>query len=264
MDFDAYFEATFGSRWSQSLKPSLLAPPMKTHMRFSESGLMLDREPRSDAYALDRASLEPVFALELKDGMHFLDICSAPGGKALAALFICPDLRARLNDVSRERVQRLKAVLHDYLPEEKVRRLSITCSDGARIGQREPNTYDRVLADVPCSAERHHLLGGEKQFQWTERASKRLAVRQHALLCSAIDAACPGGRVVYSTCSISPVENDGVIEKLHKSRKGEFQVLQTAAKMGEPTRFGHLILPDRHEGSGPIYYCVLQKLLIEK
>ena len=50
--------------------------------------------------------------------------------------------------------------------------------------------------------------------KWSPKRSKRLAQRQYALLCSALLAARPESRIVYSTCSISPLENDGVLHKL--------------------------------------------------
>jgi 16S rRNA C967 or C1407 C5-methylase (RsmB/RsmF family) len=248
--FEAYFETTFGARWQSALRPALCAPAEKVPLEnpFGES-----------SYLIDLASLEPVLALDLHPGMEYLDTCAAPGGKALAAIYaVRGELSARLNDSSRDRLQRLKAVLYDYCPAEIVEKMRITCSDGARIGGREPETFDRVLADVPCSAERHHLQSGKK-MEWSQGTSKGLSVRQHAILCSALDACKPGGRVVYSTCSLSPLENDGVIEKLLKSRKGQFEVLRNVRELGEATTHGKIILPDRYPGFGPIYYSVLQK-----
>jgi 16S rRNA C967 or C1407 C5-methylase (RsmB/RsmF family) len=72
----------------------------------------------------------------------------------------------------------------------------------------------------------------------------------------------PGGRVVYSTCSISPLENDGVIDKLLKSRTGLFAVVPVREEQGEATRHGWILLPDVC-GCGPIYFAVLQKLTLD-
>jgi hypothetical protein len=55
------------------------------------------------------------------------------------------------------------------------------------------------------------------------------------------------------------LENDGVIQRLFKSREGGFSIARLPDAIGEPTEFGTLILPDRMPGSGPIYYCVLDK-----
>lgn len=215
---DEVFSQAYGARWAESLKPALLLPPAKVQVQvWPEFHVAEGALPQ--AYAMDRASLEPVRALELVPGMSYLDLCSAPGGKALVAIGLtAAKITARFNDVSRDRLARLKAVLHDYLPEEIVAQLRITCADGARIGGREPESYDAVLADVPCSAERHHLLAND-MAAWSWGGSKRLSVRQHALLCSALDSTRPGGRVVYSTCSLSSLENDGVIKANEKSQR---------------------------------------------
>lgn len=259
MDFDSFFGQAYGPRWTESLRPALAEPPPKVYMLPSSGRLEFSDGQTPGAYALDRASLEPVFALDLRSGHTFLDLCSAPGGKALAALLMTGgEIDARLNDLSPARVARLKAVLFDHLPEVTVQALKITCSDGARIGQKQADVFERVLADVPCSSERHHVRDGTIG-KWNPGASKRLAVRQHALLCSAFDATVPGGRIVYSTCSLSPFENDGVITKLMKSRKGQFEIVPSAQEMGESTEFGKIVLPDKHQGAGPIYYCILSK-----
>lgn len=259
---DEYFSEIYGSRWQESLKPALLKPTSKVFVngQIGEDGeLVLATEPIARAYALDRASIEAVYALDLALGQQFLDVCAAPGGKSLMALYLSRgEIHARLNDSSKDRVARLRAVLYDHLPEETVKRVRVTCGDGSRIGQREPETYDRVLADVPCSAERHHLHDGN-EAQWTLKSSKRLAIRQHAILCSALDATRSGGRVVYSTCSLSPLENDGVIQKLLKSRKDQFALQKSTRQMGEPTEHGQIILPDKNHGHGPIYYAILEK-----
>jgi 16S rRNA C967 or C1407 C5-methylase (RsmB/RsmF family) len=85
-----------------------------------------------------------------------------------------------------------------------------------------------------------------------------LAVRQHALVCSGLDALKAGGVLAYSTCSISPLENDGVIDRLFKSREGQFKVrnLETG---GEPTKHGRIFLPDQ-SGAGPLYTSILDKI----
>jgi 16S rRNA C967 or C1407 C5-methylase (RsmB/RsmF family) len=256
---DTYFGEIFGPRWLETLKPALLQPTKKVYVRQGSESLEISESRVDGAYGLDRASIEPVYSLDLAAEQNFLDLCAAPGGKALMALFLTNcQLAVRLNDSSKDRVARLRAVLFDYLPEENVKRLSITCGDGALIGMRQKETFDRVLADVPCSAERHHLQDGDES-EWNLKTSKRLAVRQHSLLCSALDSTAPGGRVVYSTCSLSPLENDGVINKLLKSRKDEFEIVSSLRELGEPTEHGRLILPDTCDGFGPIYYSILQK-----
>lgn len=76
----------------------------------------------------------------------------------------------------------------------------------------------QVLVDVPCSSERHLIHDESELRKWTPRRSATLAKKQYELLLAALRTVRVGGIVVYSTCSISSLENDGVIAKvLYKS-----------------------------------------------
>jgi 16S rRNA C967 or C1407 C5-methylase (RsmB/RsmF family) len=132
--------------------------------------------------------------------------------------------------------------------------------DGNQFGLRMPDEFDRVLADVPCSGERH-LLENKSEFEkWTVRRSQNLAVRQFSLLSSAWLTCKPGGRIVYSTCSISPIENDEIIQKMVKRRSVQIlrPVFLNSELSLEKTEYGYQVLPDR-SGFGPMYFSVLQK-----
>lgn len=252
MNFDEHFNKIYGERWP-SLRASLLS---------ENDGKVLLENPFGSAfqdYSLDAASLLPARALAVEPGDHVADFCAAPGGKLLAMIFaVKGQARFSASDLSAARVQRLKAVLHDCLPPEILQNVQVRKADAALWGRRFPGAYDRVLVDAPCSGERHLLHSPKELERWSVKGSKRLAIRQHALLCSALDSVRPGGRVVYSTCSISPIENDDVVARLHESREGQFAVEHLENDKGEVTRFGWLILPDT-AGCGPIYTAVLKK-----
>jgi 16S rRNA (cytosine1407-C5)-methyltransferase len=95
--------------------------------------------------------------------------------------------------------------------------------------------------------------------KWSPARPRQLARRQYALLCSALDACRTGGRIVYATCSVCPQENDGVIARLSRRRKGRFRVLSADAERGEVTEFGRLVLPDV-DACGPIFFAVVEKI----
>lgn len=250
--FEQHFGELYGERWP-ALKAALLVEPRRAHLQNPFSKEL-------QGYTLDEASLAPVRHLNIRPGDQVADFCSSPGGKLVASIFAIQGQGHWIaNDLSPARVARLKAVLHDCLPPEIMSRVRVLNHDASRWGSRFKDVFDRILVDAPCSGERHLLESPKELDRWSLTGSKRLAVRQNALLCSALDCLKPGGRLVYSTCSISGLENDGVLDRLHKSRGGRFQVEKVEAEQGEPTRHGWILLPDR-TGCGPIYFSVITRI----
>jgi 16S rRNA C967 or C1407 C5-methylase (RsmB/RsmF family) len=248
--FHKYFAEVYGERWT-ILSQALNEKPRKTELA-NPFGL--------ENYSLDEASLYPVKNLAPKAGEKIADLCASPGGKSLGSIFALGGEGSwTCGDLSPARVKRLRAVFKNCLPTEVLARVRVVQGDSSRWGLRFPENFDRVLVDAPCSGERHLLESPQEIARWSLKGSKRLSVRQHALLCAGFDALVPGGRIVYSTCSISPVENDGVIEKLLKSRPDRFRVLPVSEPSGEATEHGWILLPDTC-GCGPIYFSVLEKL----
>jgi len=211
-------------------------------------------------YILDPASLLPVLALELKNNSHVLDLCAAPGGKSLAILGQIPDGHLTANDSSKDRFIRLKKVLREYSPNKFHNNFEITLSDG-RTFFKTKKTFDHILVDTPCSSERHLLKNERLLKNWTPKQAQSLSVKQYTLLCTALMCTQPGGMIVYSTCSINPVENDDVIAKVLK-KKGDLCKLSLPDLdfLGvKKTTYGYLVLPTE-QGFGPIYFSRLQKL----
>jgi 16S rRNA C967 or C1407 C5-methylase (RsmB/RsmF family) len=286
--FEAFYGESYGERWP-ALRDSLLRPVKQVARPNAFAGLIeraneferaefasrpayllrdridiriVDGAAKSlaDFYVMDPASIFPAAALEVRDGDEVADFCAAPGGKSL---ILTESLRTggRLvaNELSDGRRARLRAVLHDYLPEDVLSRVRVTGHDATRWCLYETEAYDRILLDAPCSGERHLLANGEEIAQWSPARSKNLAVRQYALLASALAVVRVGGRIVYSTCSLSNLENDAVIARLMKKRAGEARVVRMEFALGEPTENGWVILPDR-TGYGPIYFSILERV----
>jgi len=210
---------------------------------------------------LDEASVWAAFSLGVRKSEKILDLCAAPGGKSLALLFWCHgELNIDINDISQARLARLKKVMNDYLPKKIVEdNLNFYCLDGKRWGIQNPNMYDRVLLDAPCSSERHWILKENYLDDWKEGRTKRLSKEQFTLLCSAFDGLKEEGVLVYSTCSISPLENDEQFEKLKLKRQVRFIDLEVETLSLEKTKFGYQIFPDTFLGIGPIYFSKIKK-----
>ncbi|XP_051235811.1 tRNA (cytosine(34)-C(5))-methyltransferase, mitochondrial [Dicentrarchus labrax] len=164
-------------------------------------------------YLLNAASLLPVLALQVRDGEKVLDLCSAPGGKAIAIFQCATPALICCNEPDPHRRDWLAKTLESFVPHSLNSRVIVSAQDGRSFGQREAGTYDKVLVDAPCSNDRTWLYScsgqqGEQRLQ--ERA--RLPMLQAQLLRSALSAVRPGGVVVYSTCTMSSSENYAVVE----------------------------------------------------
>ncbi|NXA06523.1 NSUN4 methyltransferase, partial [Sapayoa aenigma] len=165
-------------------------------------------------YLMDAASLLPVLALNVQQDDFVLDLCAAPGGKTLALLQtgLCGHLAA--NDVSISRTKRLHQILHSYVPKEVRETVRVTSYDGRDWEQVKGGTFHKVLVDVPCTTDRHSAMEEDNNIFHKKRTKERqmLPMLQLQLLLAGILATKPGGEVVYSTCSLSPLQNECVIE----------------------------------------------------
>lgn len=281
--FESHYSSVYGERWP-ALRAALLEPVKQvarvnafaSHTsghKVDFHGCMIrpialgdrivpqtDTQGLLDCYFMDAASVFPALALDVQSGDEVLDLCAAPGGKSLIlAERIGAGGRLVANEPSDRRRARLRAVIEDYLPREVRDTVRVTGHDGARWCLHETEAFDRILVDAPCSGERHILASTEELAEWSPARSKNLAVRQYALLASALAVVRVGGRIVYSTCSLSPLENDSVIARLLKKREGEARVIKVTPSLGDTTEHGVMILPDQ-TGYGPIYYAVLERL----
>lgn len=213
-----------------------------------------------DGYVMDPASWWAAKALDVQPGDDVLDLCAAPGGKSL---ILAEDLREEgtliANEPSDARRESLMSVIRQYIPRDVRERVRVTGRDGARWGMHEPEAFDRILVDAPCSGERHLLERPSEMSEWSPRRSEGLAARQYALLCSALLALRGGGRLVYSTCALSPLENGDVVAKFLK-KKGERvrPVDLPLPEEAERVSGGVQFFPDRC-GYGPIFYAAFEK-----
>ncbi|XP_028988795.1 5-methylcytosine rRNA methyltransferase NSUN4 isoform X2 [Betta splendens] len=228
-------------------------------------------------YLMDAASVLPCLALDVQEGHRVLDLCAAPGGKSLALLqtqavrFLC------VNDSSVSRTQRLRKVLRRYVPKEFLtdENIRITSFDGTKWGEIERNTFDRVLVDVPCTTDRHSLTEDDNNIFSKSRTGERrmLPKLQVELLLAGIEAACPGGEIMYSTCTLSQIQNMGVVEQaIHQAQQNhgihlEVVDLQLVTNMFRKTfhfapdlHLGVMVVPHLAANFGPIYMCKLKRM----
>lgn len=168
-------------------------------------------------YLLNAASLLPVLALQVKNGEKILDLCSAPGGKAIAIMQSCNPALLCCNEPDPHRRAWLARTLKSFLPLSMNSCVIVSAQDGRYFGKSEPSKYDKVLVDAPCSNDRSWLYSpGGQQGEQRLRERATLPALQSQLLKSALSAVRPGGTVVYSTCTLSRLENCSVVEAVLK------------------------------------------------
>jgi 16S rRNA C967 or C1407 C5-methylase (RsmB/RsmF family) len=251
--FDARYRALFGGRWD-ALSAALAAPADR--IAFEAGG--------PEPYYLDSASIFAARALEPPEEGRVLDSCAAPGGKSLVlASLLGKGARLVSNELSSDRRRRLRDALDRHLGAEARGRVEVWGRDAASLCRSMPDSFDAILLDAPCSSERHVLADPSALAEWTEARIRALALRQWALLSSALIMLKAGGRLVYSTCALSPEENDCVVARA-AGRYAAALAFERPEYRGpgeaEATEYGLSILPDRAGGAGPMYVSRMRKL----
>ena len=155
----------------------------------------------------EEAALIPVVLLDPRPGERLLDLCAAPGNKTVQAAVLMDD---RGTVIANERNRHRVGVLRRNLERLGITCTAVTVADAANL-PRGAGVYDRVLADVPCSCEGTTRKNPEVLRRL---GNKRRTGGQLAILRKAVQLVRPGGRVVYSTCTYAPEENEGVVGAL--------------------------------------------------
>jgi len=253
-----------------------LSPPDATPVRWSPYGLRLaagdpapfvasgraavqDEASQLAALALARVSLTPPDLPAAAGDRLWLDLCAGPGGKArlLGGLAVQRGARLVASDVRPHRAGRVRAAL---------RRAGLTpaviAADGLRVPWR-PGTFDRVLADVPCSNLGSLRRRPEARWRKTPDDVSGLAATQRGLLNAAIDSARPGGVIAYVTCSPHLAETRDVVTDV-AGRRGDVAILDAPAVLAEvpglrasDPRFAQF-WPHRH-GTDAIFLALISR-----
>lgn len=147
-----------------------------------------------------------------------LDLAAAPGGKTLLLAGMMQNTGwLSAVEPSRERFFRLC----DNLKQQGVTNAHTYMTDGRSVGKKCPEMFDRILLDAPCSSEARFKTHEPKSMSfWSVHKVKETSKLQRRLLLSAFDALKPGGKLLYSTCSFSPEENESPLQHLLE-RHGE-------------------------------------------
>jgi 16S rRNA (cytosine967-C5)-methyltransferase len=167
-------------------------------------------------------------------GDNILDCCAAPGGKtailaernAKSTLLAC--------DISRKRLVEMRGVMQGV----RGARISYEIADAAKLHYER--SFDLVLCDVPCSGTGTIARNPEIRHRLEPAEFARQHSRQVAILLSAMRVLRPGGRLLYSTCSLEPEENEAVIQDCLTGRD-EFSEIGLNERVDALVREGSLL-----------------------
>lgn len=175
-------------------------------------------------------------ALDVKDGQNVLDVCSAPGGKAIFVAEKKPTANVVACDIHPHRVELIGA----YARRMHVKNVTPTLFDGTAFNKEWEGHFDRVLCDVPCSAMGVVKKQPDVLLNRNENDIAALKKVQYSILDNAKNYVKRGGLLVYSTCTIFKEENDDNVEEFLKNNK-DFEKY--------PSEFDGQYLPcDTHDG----------------
>lgn len=162
-------------------------------------------------YLQEPSAMSPVSVLAPKPGERVLDLCAAPGGKST-------QIAAHLGNegllVSNEPVPSRAQVLSRNVERLGIPNALVVSMQPQALAERWPSAFDAILVDAPCSGEGMFRRHPETRLAWSEGSAAGCASRQALILDSAVRMLKPGGRLVYSTCTFSPEENERTIRAL--------------------------------------------------
>ncbi len=185
--------------------------PWEPHGYYYDSDARPGLHPYHEAgvyYLQEASAMAPVALLDPQPGEWVCDLCAAPGGKTTQiagrmqgeGLLLCNEInpkRAKILSRNMERMGVANALVTNEHPK--------------KLAERFAGCFDRVLVDAPCSGEGMFRKEEAAVTDWSQETVLMCANRQQEILESACMLVRPGGRLVYSTCTFAPEENEQVI-----------------------------------------------------
>jgi 16S rRNA (cytosine967-C5)-methyltransferase len=242
----------------------LVPGALMTSARRVQSGDVTKTRAYREARVAIQDEASQLVALLIGRGSHILDCCAAPGGKTLAIADHNPVSNITAVELHPHRARLLQKLLNANP------RTTVIAADARHLPLAHP--FDRILADVPCSGTGTLARNPEIKWRLDPDDLADLHARQVAILSSALAHLHPGGRLVYSTCSLEKAENEDVVEQILSETKSlhvldcreELERLHAAAELAWPdpsslTRGPYLrTIPGVHPCDG-FFAAILEK-----
>lgn len=179
-------------------------------------------------YIQEPSAMLPATLLLAKPGERVLDLCAAPGGKSTQlgaamqgeGLLVCNEIHPARAKILSENIERMG-----------IRNALVTNETPQKLSEHFGGYFDKILVDAPCSGEGMFRKNEDAQTEWSPQNVRLCADRQDEILDCAADMLRPGGRLVYSTCTFAPDENEGSIARF-LGRHPEFELLEVPVEEG--------------------------------
>ena len=152
--------------------------------------------------------MAPVALLDPQPGEKVCDLCAAPGGKTTQ---IAGRMQGKGFLLCNEWSPKRAKILSRNIERMAVSNALVTNEHPERLAQKYPGFFDRVLVDAPCSGEGMFRKEETAVTDWSQETVEMCARRQAEILHSAAELVRPGGRLVYSTCTFAPEEDEQVV-----------------------------------------------------
>lgn len=230
--------------------------------RYSPYGVRLSRHVPIDAitplaqglcFVQDEASQLAALALGAAPAQTILDSCACPGGKSFALALLCGD-KAKI--ISCDLHENKLSLVRRGAEKLGIASVEAQARDSGAFYPPFENAFDRVLCDVPCSGL--GVLSKKPDIrEKKEEEIERLPAVQRRILENCARYVCPGGELVYSTCTVHPAENEEQI-KVFLREHPEFSL--QPFMLGQETVQGmQTLLPDRYAGMDGFFIAKLRK-----
>ena len=206
-------------------------------------------------YLQEASAMAPVFLLDPQPGQRVCDLCAAPGGKTTQiagrmggeGFLLCNEINSKRAKILSRNIERMA-----------VANALVTNEHPANLAKKYPGFFDRVLVDAPCSGEGMFRKEEAAVTDWSQETVEMCARRQAEILHSAAELVRPGGRLVYSTCTFAPEEDEEAVANFLKEHP-EFEPEMLEAPWFVPGENGsHRMWPHKLLGEGH-FAAVLRK-----
>lgn len=193
-------------------------------------------------YIQEPSAMLPAECLHAQPGERILDLCAAPGGKS-TQIAVAMEGRGLL--ISNEIHPARAKILSENMERMGISNALVTNETPERLAERFPSFFDRIMVDAPCSGEGMFRKNEAAAEEWSEENVSLCAARQDGILSCAARMLAPGGRMVYSTCTFAPEENEGSVSRF-LSAHPEFSLIPIPKCAGmEPGREEWVTQPAR-------------------